>query len=360
MSELLQYKCPCCGGSIEFDSSLQKMKCPYCDSEFELETLKQYDVFLNQTQEDKFEWNNSHLENYREDETKNINVYLCESCGGEIIADETTSATNCPFCGNPVIIKSKLAGNLKPDYIIPFKIDKKQAKEALKNYTNGKLLVPKAFKDENHLDEIKGIYVPFWLFDSKVDVTARYHATRTRFWSDSRYDYTETSHFAILREGTMNFENVPVDGSIQMDDQMMESIEPFHHNEAVDFQTAYLSGYLANKYDVSVEESIVKANERIKKSAEQSIAETVKGYSTVIPESSSIQLIDGIHHYALYPVWFLNTSWNDQKYTFVMNGQTGKFIGDLPMDKNAFIKWFIIIAVIVSILAFLFMCLVLR
>lgn len=360
MSELLQYKCPCCGGNIEFDSSLQKMKCPYCDTTFELETLKQYDQCLNQEYEDKMEWSSDHLENYSEEETKDIDVYICESCGGEVIGDKTTAASSCPFCGNPVIMKSKLAGDLKPDYIIPFKVNKQQAKEALKNHTKGKLLVPKKFKDENHLDEIKGIYVPFWLFDSKADAAIRYRATRTRFWSDSRYDYTETSYFTVYREGTMDFEKVPVDGSIQMDDQMMESIEPFHSNDAVDFQTAYLSGFLANRYDVSLEDSISRANERIKKSAEQSIASTVKGYSTVTPETSQIQLIDGLNHYAMYPIWLLNTTWNGERFTFVMNGQTGKFVGDLPMDKGAFYKWFIIFAVIVSIIAFIVMCLILR
>lgn len=360
MSELLQYKCPCCGGSIEFDSSLQKMKCPYCDTTFELETLKQYDQCLNQTQEDKMDWNNDHLENYNEEETKDMNIYLCESCGGQIIGDQAIAATSCPFCGNPVIIKRQLAGDLKPDYIIPFKVNKQQAKEALKNHTKGKLLVPKAFKEENHLDEIKGIYVPFWLFDSGVDAAVRYRASRTRFWSDSRYDYTETSYYSVYREGTMNFERVPVDGSIQMDDQMMESIEPFHFKDAVDFQTAYLSGYLANRYDVTLEDSIARANERIKKSAEQTIASTITGYSTVIPEASQIQLIDGVNHYAMYPIWLLNTAWNDKRFTFVMNGQTGKFVGDLPMDKGIFIKWFVMIAIIVSIIVFVIMCFVLR
>lgn len=360
MSELLQYKCPCCGGNIEFDSSLQKMKCPYCDTTFELETLKQYDQCLNQKIEEKMDWNNDHLENYSEAETENIDIYICESCGGEIIGDKTTAAASCPFCGNPVIMKSKLAGDLKPDYIIPFKVSKQQAKEALKNHTKGKLLVPKAFKDENHLDEIKGIYVPFWLFDSKTDASVRYRATRTRFWSDSHYDYTETTYYSVYRQGTMEFERVPVDGSIQMDDQMMESIEPFRSNDIVDFQTAYLSGFLANRYDVSLEDSISRANERIKKSVEETIASTVRGYSTVIPESSQIQLVDGVNHYAMYPVWLLNTAWNNEKYTFVMNGQTGKFVGDLPMDKGAFCKWFVIIAVIVSVIAFAAMCFILR
>ena len=108
---------------------------------------------------------------------------------------------------------------------------------------------------------------------------------------------------------------------------------------AVDFQTAYLAGFLADKYDVDSEQSIERANERIKKSTENAFASTVQGYSTVIPESTSIRLQNGKAKYALYPVWLLNTTWNGQRYTFAMNGQTGKFVGDLPLDKGAYKKW---------------------
>lgn len=163
--------------------------------------------------------------------------------------------------------------------------------------------------------------------------------TKVRAWSDSNYNYTETSFYAISRGGKIGFERVPVDGSTKMDDALMESIEPYDFTGAVDFQTAYLAGFLADKYDVDSEQSIERANERIKKSTENAFASTVQGYSTVIPESTSIRLQNGKAKYALYPVWLLNTTWNGQRYTFAMNGQTGKFVGDLPLDKGAYKKW---------------------
>ena len=132
---------------------------------------------------------------------------------------------------------------------------------------------------------------------------------------------------------------MPVDGSTKMDDALMESIEPYDFTGAVDFQTAYLAGFLADKYDVDSEQSIERANERIKKSTENAFASTVQSYSTVIPESTSIRLQNGKAKYALYPVWLLNTTWNGKRYTFAMNGQTGKFVGDLPLDKGAYKKW---------------------
>lgn len=347
MPATTEYKCPCCGGAIEFNSASQKMKCPYCDTEFDLETLKSYDEALYEDQPDEMEWNS---ENEAEWDDGSMNMYICESCGGEIISDENTAATSCPYCGNPVILNGRLSGTLKPDIVIPFKLDKKAAKEALANHFKGKRLLPKVFKDENHLDEIKGVYVPFWLFDCDTDANINYRATRLRHWSDHRYEYTETSHFLATRAGDIGFQNVPVDGSSKMPNDLMESIEPFDINEAVDFQTAYLSGFLADKYDVSSEESMPRANERVKNSTEQAFADTVVGYTTVVPQNSNIHLSNGKVRYALYPVWLLNTSWKDQKFLFAMNGQTGKFVGDLPMDKGAFWRWFFAIFGITAII----------
>lgn len=349
---LQDYKCPCCGGSIEFSSETQKMKCPYCDTEFDVETLKQYDDELKNETPDNMEWDTEPSSEWTEGETEGMRVYICNSCGGQIIGDETLAATACPFCDSPVVMMGQFTGDLKPDYVIPFKLNKDDAKKALKKHMEGKRLLPKVFKDENHIDEIKGIYVPVWLFDTDADAKIRYRATQVRTWSDSNYTYTQTKHFSVFRGGSIGFENVPVDGSTKMADELMESIEPFNIKEAVDFQTAYLSGYLADRYDVNAKDSIVRANERIKKSTEQAFASTVRGYATVIPEQSSVSFSNGKSKYALYPVWLLNTSWEGKKYTFAMNGQTGKFVGDLPVDKAAYKKWLFGIAAGVSAACF--------
>ena len=352
MAGLQEYKCPCCGGAIAFDSKIQKMKCPYCDTEFEMDALKGYDAELQNEQTDDMEWDTSAGSEWQEGETDGLRTYVCKSCGGEIVGDANMAATSCPFCDNPIIMMGQFAGALKPDLVIPFKLDKKAAKEGLKKHLTGKRLLPKIFKDQNHIDEIKGIYVPFWLFDTNVDATVRYRATKVRMWSDSDYDYTETSHFMVHRGGNIGFENVPVDGSTKMADDLMESIEPFNISGAVDFQTAYLAGYLADKYDVTAEQSIERANKRVKHSTEEAFAETVKGYATVTTDNSSVQFHGGKAKYALYPVWLLNTTWNGNKYTFAMNGQTGKFVGDLPVDKGAAARWTVMLAAVFSVVTY--------
>ena len=349
---LQEYKCPCCGGAIAFDSTLQKMKCPYCDTEFEVEALRGYDEDLKQEGSDKLEWNTDAGVQWSENETSTLRTYVCNSCGGEIICDEDTAATSCPYCDNPVVMMHQLKGNLKPDYVIPFKLDKKAAIEGLKKHLSGKFLLPKVFKDENHLDEVKGVYVPFWLFDSDADADLRYRATRTRMWSDSNYDYTETSYYSIYRAGAIAYDHVPVDGSTHVADDLMESVEPFDFSGAVDFQTAYLAGYLADKYDVDAETSVTRANERIKESTIDAFADTVQGYATVTPEATNVRLHDGKTKYALYPVWLLNTTYKDEKYTFAMNGQTGKFVGNLPTDWGKFWRFTALVTAIGAAVAY--------
>lgn len=334
MSNLGEQKCPCCGGAVQFDVGTQKLKCPFCDTEFDIEAVQQSQQFKENSIEDSIDWGVS-PQQYSESETEGMSVYACNSCGGEIVADATTAASKCPYCDNPIVMKGNFVGELRPDLIIPFKYDKKAAKDALKKHISTKKFVPKIFKSDNHIDEIKGVYVPHWLFSCDALADVSYKAENVVTWKDSNYRYTETSYYDVYRSGSLSFDNIPVDGSSKMPDDLMESIEPFDISQAVDFNTAYLAGYLADKYDVTAEQSISRANERIKESALDAFRSTVNGYEVVIPQTANVNTTNGYYKYALYPVWLLNTSWKGNKFTFAVNGQTGKIVGDLPVDKSA-------------------------
>ncbi|MDR0470039.1 MAG: hypothetical protein LBH09_08725 [Peptococcaceae bacterium] len=336
---LLEYKCPNCGGAIQFDAAVQEMVCPYCDSVMNVESLRAMDEQLARDQKsESIDWGYEGG-GWLEGEQQGMAVYACKSCGGEIVGDETLGATTCPFCGNQVVMTSKFAGTLRPDIVIPFKQSKDDALRSLQKHYVGKKLLPRVFKEKNHLDEIKGVYVPFWLFDADADAHIEYSATKVRTWSDKNYDYTETSTYRVYREGGLGFDQVPADGSKAMDDTLMESIEPYNMKDAVDFQTAYLAGYFANKYDVDAEENTPRVTERITNSTTAAFQKTVTGYNSVTPVSSNVRLTNGNVRYALLPVWLLSTSWQGQNFLFAMNGQTGKFVGDLPLDKAAYRSW---------------------
>ncbi len=350
MAAVLEFECPACGGGLEFAPNSQKIKCPFCDTELSVEAIEALSNQAPQVDVEEMEWSDPAQGQWQEGEQ--LQSYLCNSCGGELLCDEHTAATSCPYCGNPVVLSGRVAGALRPDMVIPFQLDKEAARAALQKHTSGKVLLPKLFKSENRLEKIQGVYVPFWLFDTQADGDIQYRATKVNTWRDANYIYTRTRHYRLRRAGTLDFEAVPVDGSSKMPDELMESIEPYDLSQAVDFKTAYLAGYLADKYDVSGEDSQERANQRIRTSTQDTFRQTAVGYDTVTAERTDLRLKNGKIRYALFPVWMLTTQYKGKKYTFAMNGQTGKMVGDLPMNVGAFWGWLLGVTAAATALAY--------
>ena len=372
-SQVTNYKCPACTGPLHFESSTGRMECEYCGSTFtvnEIEALYEAkdeqasaafagaEAAQNAADDENFtdgldvDWDLSGAGSNWGAEGEGLRAYNCPQCGAELICDATTAATSCPYCGNPTIVPGQFAGTLRPDLVVPFLLDKEAAKAALREHFKGKKLLPRAFSSENHLDEVKGVYVPFWLFDADAEADMRFNASRVRSWSDRNFNYTETRYYRLYRNGAMRFENVPVDGSEKMPDDVMESLEPFDTSQAVPFKKAYLTGYFADRYDVSAADSVGRANERVKNSTIQAFSQTTGGYAGVNCCGSNIRLHNARAKYALLPVWILNTTWQGKNYQFAMNGQTGKFVGDLPSDNKAYWKYRLIYGGIVAAAAF--------
>ena len=364
MADLYQYKCPNCGGNILYSPSAG-FECESCGSVFEKSVLDEYMEHLNaaaggqegeegapqaKPDSENYDWS-SGVSGGQVDAGK---LYKCQSCGAEIVGESTTVSSACPYCGSPVVMKEMATGINKPDFIIPFKIDKTQAGEALKTLYKGKHFIPKAFRLTNKIKEIQPVYVPFWLFDCDAKASCTFDATRVATWEDKNYRYTKTDHFTALRDGNMSFSKVPVDGSFKMDDAYMDSIEPFDYSGLLDFDPAYLSGYAANKYDMDAKACFPRAQERIKGSIQRELASTVIGYTGVTPVSTQIDASNGTYHYALMPVYMVTTKYAGELYTFAVNGQTGKVTGKIPCDNGKFWATFAGIAAAVIAVAQLF------
>ena len=359
--QITNYKCPACGGPLHFSNVTQDLACDYCESHFPVAQIEalyaQHDESAAaaaqaqneaaQKPSEDSEWELASQNNWAAD-GQGLVAYNCPSCGAELICDQTTAASSCPYCGNPTIIPGQLHGMLKPDYVIPFKLDKNAAMNALRNHYKGKKLLPSSFSKENHIEEIKGVYVPFWLFDGEAYADLVYDATRTHVTETRNERITTTEHYKLHRAGNVPFEKIPVDGSSKMPDAHMDAIEPFDYSELKPYSNAYLPGFYADKYDVGMEESAARADERAEQTARDAMRERCLGYETVMEAGGQVLLRRGKVHYALLPVWMLNTKWNGQNFLFTMNGQTGKLIGDLPVDKGKYWKFFATSAVIAA------------
>ena len=339
-NEVLEYKCPCCDAGLVFGNDIQKMKCPYCDNEFELETVRTYNESLEMGDEAEFQWEDQEKNQWTEEETQELHGFVCTACGGEIVTEQTTAATFCPYCGNPTILPGRVSGGLKPNGVIPFKLGKEDAKAAFQKLCKKKPLLPKFFTQEHQVEKITGIYVPFWLYDCDSRFQGNYRATRIHHWSDSHYNYTRTDYFHLIRGATAAFASIPMDASKKMDDAIMESIEPFDYSQIVDFETAYLSGYFADKYDVEAEDGQDRIRERVSASMDSLVSSSILGYASCVPTSRQLHVNHGSAKYVLLPVWMLYTKYKDKSYVFAMNGQTGKMTGTFPICPKRTAMWF--------------------
>jgi len=359
-AQVTNYQCPNCTAPLRYDGASGQLMCDHCESGFIVSVIEQLYADKEQTAVSagtEPQWDISMTNNFSPEEARYMRGYLCPSCSAEIICDHTTAATSCPYCGNPTVVPGQFAGGLKPDYVIPFRLDKNSAIEALKKYYKGKRLLPKSFADANHIEEIKGVYVPFWLYDGVTDASMRFRGTVVKTRTKGNWEITDTDHYRVIREGHVVFEKVPVDGSSKMPDAHMDAVEPFNYSDLRPFSTAFLPGFLADKYDEDARMCAKRANARITESTERAFAATTTGYTTLTREYSNINLKQGRVSYALMPVWLLSTKWKGKGFLFAMNGQTGKLIGDLPVDRGRYWGWFFKIAgpiaAVLAILLFL-------
>ena len=368
-TQVTNYQCPACTGPLHYSAKSGKLACDYCGSSFdvaEIEALyarkeaeaaaakQAADAKAEAAQAAKAEaaeaaaasggWDTSDLSRDWGAEADGLRVYSCPSCGAELLCDQSTAATACPYCGNPAIVPGQFSGALRPDSILPFRLSKDDAVQALRAHYKGKPFLPRSFTSANHIEQIQGVYVPFWLFDGGAEGAASYRASNTNVYETGDYEITETRHYHVVRAGSLAFEKIPVDASSKMPDDHMDSIEPFDYAQLRPFSTAYLPGYLADKYDVTIDDSRDRADTRCRETLAQALRDTVTGYGACVTEREDIALRRGKVHYALLPVWMLSTKWRGQDFLFAMNGQTGKLVGDLPTDRGRFWGMFAAIA----------------
>lgn len=332
--QTVTYQCPNCNAALEYDNASGKFRCFYCDSTFTDEEIKK--IFA-ENENINLEGNEPELtqeQQETEDFTGQSALYTCPNCGAGVICDSITASTRCHFCHTPIILSGRLSGDFKPDMIIPFYTTREQAEESFRAYTKGKFLLPSDFKSEATIKNIDALYVPYWLKSGLCDASLSATGKIIRTWRSGDRQYTHTKVFRVEREVEMVFVRVPCDGSKRIDDQLMESIEPFKYTGLKPFSMSYLSGCKAEKYDVTKNDAAVRIDERIKTASEQEITKTAQGrYTSLESVNTSVRYLNQQYVYSLLPVWFLNYTYKGKDYTFVMNGQTGSMFGILPVSK---------------------------
>lgn len=350
MAVSTNHQCPACTGPLRFDAKTNLLVCDYCDSKYQVAEIDAaYAEKVKSSVQKGMGASKDEEAQHEAFNTNTLKTYSCSSCGAQLFCEEVTVATSCPYCGNPNVIAGKFSGGQMPDVVIPFKMDKKEAVAALTKFYKGKKLLPKVFSAQNHIEEVKGVYIPFWLYSGNADAHVVANATRASVHRTSKEIITTTGHYKVERRGTVPFEDVPVDASKKMDNNMMDSLEPFDYSDVKKFTPSYLPGFFAEIYDENQQDCLPRLEKRVEKTAVREMESDIIGYDSVqiIKKDCKVH-INGKVKYAFLPVWLLSTKYQDKNYLFAMNGQTGKMVGKLPVDKGRFCGWLFGVSIVVA------------
>ena len=327
----IAYQCPCCGAPLAYGAESGKLECAACGNSYELDALE----VMNEPQQTDGIRFDMPTETFDESEAAQMRAYICQGCGAELMTEETTTATECPYCGSPSVLPEHIDSAVKPELVIPFTVTKEQAQSQFENYFKGKRLLPNVFLNtRNRIAEMRKLYVPYWLFDCRAGGNIVYDAEKEHTRREGEWEVTYTEHYSVARAGMMDFEAIPVDGSVKLDNKITESLEPYDLSAAVPFVPAVLAGAMADHADVDSSDCVERARQRVENSMEQALRSTVSGYTSVVPRSRSFHTEEGKVTPVLMPVWLITTEKDRKTYTFAINGQTGKLTCDVPADTK--------------------------
>lgn len=351
---IVAYKCPSCGAPLKYTTETQDFGCEYCGSHFTKETL---DAPLEGHTEEISAEEAKLYEKQKEFGEKNI-LYLCPGCGAAIITESELSASaECAYCHSTVVLSGRLAGEYRPDKMIPFTKTREDAVEQFKAWiSKKKFFMAKGFGSEEAISKLQGIYIPFWLADCSVEGKMSGVGTNT-VSSIRKGDYiiSTEAKYEIQREGSIIYQGVPADASSSADDALMDSIEPFDYTKLIDFDLSYLSGHSAQRYDVPREMVFPRINGRVLEATEAVFRDSVGKYGKLNVGTKYFAVNNINWQHVMLPLWFMSYKYKDKMYYYAMNGQTGKFGGMIPVNKGKLFFFTVglpfLIAFIISLIA---------
>ncbi len=339
------FKCPNCGGELLYEPASGRLTCPYCASSFSREEAEAFARKEGQeVQEEQDGTAGAAQETYGADEGASSSpggapssavLYSCPSCGAQIVTEETTAASFCYYCHNPVVFDGKLSGEYLPDKVIPFSENLESAKKRFLQFAGSKRFVPKAFFRKEQIEKMTGVYYPFWEYDCEVRSGVGGTGTKVRTWTTGEDLYTETSFYDVRREGDIRLNNMCTNALKKNARSLVEEVQPFELDKEVPFSMGYLSGFMAERRDIGSDELAGQMRGKAKACSESLLRDTVGGYATVNVRQDSFEVLDEDWSYLLLPVWVLTYAGPDgRQYYFAMNGQTGAVRGELPVDRK--------------------------
>jgi len=336
------YKCATCGSDLVYDPVSKGLLCSHCGNKQDILSASEgRDLTIPAEDEAKDQAGNGKL------------IYNCPNCGAELVTDEHTLATSCSYCNSPMLIESRYTGELKPKEILPFGFDKKQAQQNFKNWKGTGFLTPASFKSAETMEKIRGVYVPYWLYDYTADVTLEGHGANTRVERHGDEEVIITDHFQFHRESQSEYEHVTKEAHATYSENDLSVLEPYDFSALTEFLEPYLAGFYADKYGKTSEELESSVRNAVSQDAVQAAAELIYEYGSTQIQRADVEMSRAESEYAFLPVYMLNYKYGGTNYPLYMNGQTGKIQGELPVSRGKLLLVGLIGFIVVFLITFM-------
>lgn len=335
---MANYKCPKCGAPIVFKPELGGFKCDYCFSTF---TEAELTAAMEKTK------TTAQPETRKDTDGDGVLGYTCKNCGAEVVVGDTANTAYCYYCHSPIVIASRLENEFKPDFIIPFKIDKKQALAKFLAWAKKKKYVPRDFTGTMQQEKMTGIYLPYWQADFTAHIDYSAVGVETRVWQSGDTEYTETKKYDIKRSGESTIKNINELAFSKINTNLINAISNFDEEEQLPFSPGYLAGFFSEQYDRPKEACEKNLTARAKETVQDQIASSYD-VSRVEDEQDNTTLKTDRLSYTLFPSWILSYVYKGKSYIFSVNGQTGAIAGEAPLSTGKVILGSVIKAAIVA------------
>ena len=340
--------CPGCGATLIFSAKLQKLTCDYCGAEVDISQSAAMPVIVEKSLETLL------VRQKTEGQAalgSSETVVHCNQCGASVNFGDKKVSGECCFCGSKMVVERKRQEDLiLPEGLLPFKVTHEDATTAFKQWVGSLWFRPNDLKRRAAVEEIDGVYVPFWTFDATADTRwnaeSGYHYYVTESYTDSegkqktrqvqktRWESSSGTHL-----GT--YDDLLICASKGVPPDMVKSLEPFPTvKELVPYQASYLSGWGAEEYGVGPEEAWALGQKRFEGEEYDACGRLVPG-DTHRNLRISMKLSEVTWKHCLLPIHVAAYRYGDKSYRFLVNGNTGQVSGDAPYSV-----WKILFAVL--------------
>lgn len=300
--------CRSCAGRLVFNPASQALECVKCGNSYRPEDIEDENAELHSKYYD-------------------TRVYICPQCGAEVITSDTEVSTFCVYCGNPAVVFDRVAKQYRPDGIVPFKITREEAAGVIRKRFMKNPIIPKEVKARCVPENLRGIYVPYWVVNAEFREADFLKGEVKRGKSSVTYYYT--------RAGEVRLRNLPIDGSEILSDDVSCRLEPFYLEDARTFDEDYLNGFYSNTSDITYSDLRAAASEHCHRMYAEEVVKSVKANNVKIVDSLYWADIQDDPVYMMMPVWFFTFRHEEKPYTILVNGQTGRVVGTMPWKTKS-------------------------